>query len=133
MILSRKMKERAMSKIIVAKSGRNPNFAQIHVHSRLLGQETVNEFFMPIRDSSESYLAKLPEHSRNIVTDCDTIPGIARIQIHLHEISIHFGATFNWDEDLSEQVLPMIIKHLGYDASKVTIELTTMEKLFPGC
>ena len=120
-----------MTKIIVAKSGRNPHFVQIHVHSRLLGQEPVNEFFMPIRVSSEHFLAKLPEHSRNIVKDFDAISGIERVQINLHAISLHFGATFNWDEDLAEQVLPMIIKHLGYDASKVTVERTTMEKLYP--
>lgn len=116
-----------MTKILVATG---TNFAQIHVRSRLMARSNAEEFFLPLRDNSEQYLNNLTDEGRELVKEIANIDGVTRIQVNLNCISLHLAPVYDWETELSEQVLDIVERVCYTDHPVVKVDTTTTDELY---
>ena len=114
-----------MTKILVATG---TNFVQIHVRTRLTAFSSAEEFFLPLKGRSEQYLNNLTDEGRALVQEIANINGVTRIQANLNSISLHLAPVFDWETELSEQVLD-IVKRVCYTDTVVKADTTTTDDL----
>lgn len=116
-----------MVKIVVATSQRNPIFVQFHVREPLVAGKN-QEFFLPLKRTSETYLDELTQNGKELVLRLSRVAGVTRIAVNLHALSLHTSPAFELAE-ITSQVLEVIKTVLGYD-STVVVEETTMQALY---
>lgn len=117
-------------KIIIATSQR---MVHVLLRQRLLSEgPSHQEFFMPLKNRSEEYLNLMTFEGRSLVKKIADVDGVQRIRVWINTIGIEYSQVYEWENDLSETVMPIIFEVLGYDdPEKITIEKTTMAKLYP--
>lgn len=115
-----------MAKIVIASS---LNFRQIHVPAILTETTTSEDFFLPLKETSGSYLDRLSEGGKRIVANLAQVDGITRIGINIHCVSLHLSPAYDWDE-MKSDVLEIIRSRLSLRPD-TPIEEMTMDALYP--
>lgn len=114
-------------KIVIVTDPDREGVAQVHLRHRLV-KTKAQEFFLPLKESSEEYLKLLDEDGQRLVRALAELAGVTRIAIGSYCVTLRYGPAFEWQE-LEGPVVEVIFRTLGYD-DDTQVELTTFEELY---
>ncbi len=75
----------------------NPDILIVHFPIGISKSE-VEDFYVPLRESSEAYLQKLGRRGRKIVEGLFNVKVITRVQINPYKVVLYKGKCFSWEE-----------------------------------
>jgi hypothetical protein len=120
--------DKMMSRMIIAYSNKNKLFCQIHVRTKLLEKDKAQDFFLPLKKSSTTYLAQLSAEGEDVVRSLAEVDGLHRIGVNLYCLSLHLSPVFTWEEVIDEIIV--IVKDECYLDKEVEVMYTTIEELY---
>lgn len=85
-----------MNKRILVESHPNSRGRTFHVN-RVLSGSAIENFWRPLRDSSERILKTVGEPGANIVRSLLRLPGVTEIFIKPYELSVYISDVHDWD------------------------------------
>jgi len=96
----------------------------------LLNASIIELFNIPLRDSSQRYLANLTEEGKLLVTQISKIAGISQIAVHIYDVTVFYSGAFTWDRDVGPPCKKAIIDALK--GAGITLRERRVRKSFKG-
>ncbi|MFA6437183.1 MAG: hypothetical protein WC242_03395 [Candidatus Paceibacterota bacterium] len=107
-----------MKKQIVVLEEGTPGKMSFGVSERI-SDDSLNEFFGPLRPTSDPYLKRIGEQGARVVRALMAINGVTEVGIRPYELEVTIGSAFSWHE-IIPQVL-RVIKREVFPKGKIDI------------
>lgn len=99
----------------------NPQVLVFHVN-RVISRAAIQDFWRPLRENSEQYLAKVGKKGAEIVRRVLRLPGVSEVFISPYELSVTIAGVYSW-ESLEPSILKVLCRvAFGADEKHVQIE-----------